>query len=610
MSLRENLKTIEMLNYLSTRIDNSSRERVVLNYNEMTFIPYLNSHIANRDIEKTRSIEEVVHIIGDVVNLIKNTDLHTFTDGATLEQFSRKFTRQRFKTDNLDRQTGIQNELNGAWLDFYSYGLHSSKKTPSIINALESKRELISDTGNQLIDKYNELVDFFTAHHLLIEQLPKSLLHEEDKNYVIDYLNNHVERMPDVEQLLSIFDTYKTLNDNFLTDIKQHIIDIEPNTFVTQADAFIAKELEQQKDNSVENFLSTKLLSDNLNARLEFTAAQHIEKAYLFSDNSIAYKMDNQYHTIKDSESLLSFTNDLYISSLSYTLRKKPKIIPFFMNKLKEDKNLSNAVKAAISFIENAQVLKQYNFDLNTFSDKSFEIIDDNINRIVKKNKIKQFANSILSAKYKHHFNDETEPYFKELYDNDVTTSQLQTFVGKKLAALESNEDVIKMINGMLDHFNGFTSEALTEKLNTMGIKKLHDKDNVVVFEVVEYEHCKALGSTSWCIVRDEDYFNQYAKDANNRQYIMYDFNKTSTDIESMVGFTVEGNGEIYAEHWKDDSSVSHYNKSESLILIQTNTVYQNQTRHTLIDQQLINMEELLNIKDTKNTKPLKMRVA
>lgn len=610
MSLRENLKSIEVLNRRSVRMNNSARDRVVLNYNEMTFIPYLSEHASNRQIENTRSIAEVVHALAAIVKFVKNTDLQTLTDVNAVALFSRRFSIKKFNNDKLDSQTGIQAEINAAWIDLYSYGLpNTNKKTPSIINAIENQCELINETADQLNTKFKEFGDFFETYSALIAQLPKSLLHEEDKNYVIDYIHKYTASMPDINQLVSISDTYHDLNKAFLTDIKQHINDIAPNTFISQADAFILKEIEHQKNNSVENFLTTKLLSEDLKARLEFTAAQPIQNAYLFSDNSIAYKKDNQYHTIKDNEHLISFIVEIYTSSLSYTLRKKPKTIPFFMNKIKEDNSLSNAVKAAISFIEHSQVLKQYDFDLNNFTDKSFEAIDDSINKIVNKNKVKQFANSILSAKYKHHFNEETEPYFKELYDNDVTTSQLQTFVGKKLAALSSNEDVIKMINGMLDHFNGFTVEALTEKLDSMGIKKLQDKDNVVTFEVVEYEHCKALGSTSWCIVRDEDYFNQYAKEGNNRQYITYDFNKISTDIQSMIGFTVYGNGEIYAEHWKDDSSISSYNKPDSLVLIQTNAVYQNKERHTLLDQQIANMEDLLNIKDTKNTKQ-KMRMA
>lgn len=610
MNIKDGLKIIESLKNIVYYESLHGENDVRLDYNEMTFIPYLSRNKANKFIRNKNALKDTVDKIAGFVSIIRDTDLNTLTTLPDFVNFSAHFSKRLFDYDNISELLKTQADFNGAWIDFYAYGLKNDTKNPNIINKIEDQREHINHVGQELDKKYKELNNFLLFHYTLLQQLPKSLLHEEDRLYVVKSINTYTEQMPPVKELISLQQEYQDLNKQFLVDIKQHIVDIAPDTFISKADAFISKEHEHQTNNTVENFLNAKILSEDVKVALEFTAAQKIEKVFLFDDKSIAYKTNNQYHTIKDSTTVATFIKDLHHESLSFILRKKPKTIGFFQNKLKEDSQYANAIKAATSFVEHSQVLKQYNFDLNTLKDKGFEMIDDTINNLVYKNKIKQFAFSILSAKYKHHFNDQTEPYFKDLFDNDVTTSQLQTFVGKKIAALKSNEDVIKMINGMLDHFNGFTQEALTEKLQSLGIKKIHDANNAVSFEVTTYEQCKALGTTSWCIVRDEDYFNQYVHNKGNRQYIIYDFNKLSTNIESMIGFTVEQNGDIYAEHWKNDDSISRYNKADTLTNIQTNTIYNNQSRHSLSEGTIVDMEDILNIKDVKKNKPLKMRVA
>lgn len=613
MTLRDNLRTIALLKHLrfTDTVRDNTFGNTYLNYNEMTFIPFLHNNKANRVVNKGPSIKDSIDKVAGFIKTIQETDLNSLTTPFEVNKYSSSIAININDNKNISLHTSLQAEINGAWIDFYCYGQDKSvKKDPSAINKFEDQRELINQVAKDLDAKHNEFNRFLLFYYTLSEQLPKSMLHEEDRLYVVASINKYAEQMPDIKELSSLYEQYNDLNAALLKDIKENLIALNPDTFVTKADAFIAKELQHQANNSVENFLATKLFSDQLLATVEFTAAQKIDKAFVFDDNSIAYKRNNQYHTIKDNDGLTAFISDIHHEGLAFMLRKKPKTISFFQNKLKEDSEYGNSIKAATSFLEHSQILKQYNFDLNNFTDKSFELLDDTINNLVYKNKIKQFAYSILSAKYKHYFNEETEPYFKALFDNDVTTSQLQTFVGKKLAALNSNEDVISMLNGILNHVDGFTQEALTEKLAAWGIEKIHDNNNVVTFEVTDYEQCKALGTSSWCIVRDEDYFDQYVTDRKNNQYLIYDFNKLSTDIESMVGFTVDNTGNIYAEHWKDDSSIGHYNKADSLVAIQTDTIYKNQNRHTLSEETIADMEDILGIKDVKQTKHLKMRFA
>jgi hypothetical protein len=613
MDLKESLKQIT---HLATRLAPDGWEYVnsynFLHYNEMTFIPDLKKNKANRILTNVPSIKETISKLSGYVDTIITTDVSSLTSEFDVDLYASKVSQDAFEKTHIMAMTDLQDEVNSAWVSFYSSILSGSWNfEEDVSDQFVSQMNNIKEIAKKLEQQYVALNKFLLFNYTLTNQLGISLLHEDDRLYLVKAINDYKENnKPDMTVFKNLCDSYQEANNKLLLDIKSEVTKIEPSTFITNADLFIDTIKKTTDTSSVEGFLIEKMLTDNsVYTSIDFTAAQKISKVVFFDDASIAYKRDGQYHTFKDTESLKAFISDLHNDALAYLLRKKPKTISFFQDKLREDVSYNNSITAAISFLDNYSVLKQYNVDLNAWKDKTFESIDDDINHIVNKNKIKQFAFSILSAKYKHLFNDITEPHFKALYDNNVTTAQLQTFVGKKLAALDSNEDVISMLSGILNHVDGFTQEALSDKLTALGINKIHDANNVVTFEVKSYKQCESLGSTSWCIVRDQEYYDQYVSDRRNIQYIMYDFNKASTDINSMIGFTVDKSGSIYAEHLKNDDAISSYDKSDELAHIQTNTIYTNRKQHRLSEEKLFEMEESLNFRDVeKVTKPLKMR--
>lgn len=613
MDLKESLKQIT---HLATRLAPDGWESVnsynFLHYNEMTFIPELKKNKANRILTNIPSIKDTISKLEGYVDTILSTDVSSLTSEFDVDLYASKVTPDSFEKKYITSITDLQNEVNSEWVSFYASVLSGSWDfEEDISDQFLSQMNNIKEIAKKIEQQYVEVNKFLLFNYTLTNQLGISLLHEDDRLYLVKAINDYRDNnKPDMTVFKSLYESYQEANHKFLLDIKSEVTKIEPSTFITNADLFIDTIQKTTDTSSVEGFLIEKMLTDNsVYTSIDFTAAQKINKVVFFDDASIAYKRNGQYHTFKDTESLKAFISELHNDALAYLLRKKPKTISFFQDKLREDVSYNNSITAAISFLDNHSVLKQYNVDLNAWKDKTFESIDDDINHVVNKNKIKQFAFSILSAKYKHLFNDITEPHFKALYDNNVTTAQLQTFVGKKLAALDSNADVISMLSGILNHVDGFTQEALSAKLAGLGINKIHDANNVVTFEVKSYNQCEALGSTSWCIVRDQDYYDQYVTDHRNIQYILYDFNKASTDINSMIGFTVDKSGSIYAEHLKNDDSIDSYDKSDELAHIQTNTIYTNRKQHKLSEEKLFEMEESLNFRDVeKVTKPLKMR--
>lgn len=613
MELKESLKKITQLNnMIAPEGWNTVNSHNRLNYNDMTFIPALKKHTANRILNNVPTLDETIKKLSTFVSTIVSTDIETLNTEFDIDIYASKVYPNEMEKKNIKVMTDLQKEVNLAWIDFYTAELNGSSRFPKNDSDVFIKQsQTINEIAKRLEAEHVNINKFLMFNYTLTNQLAISILHDDDKSYVVNSIKKFIEtNAPNMDSFKQIYIDYQEANKKFLLDIKSAITEVSPSTFITNADFFIDRIGNNADSSSVESFLIEKMLTyDDVFTCIEFTAAQKINKVILFDDSSIAYKKNGQYQTIKDTDTLKEFIKDLHDDALSYIFRKKPKMISFFQNKLNEDKNYNNAISSATSFLDNYAILKQYDFDLTSFTNKSFEAIDDDINNIVNKNKVKQFAFSILSSKYKHLFNENTEPHFKSLLDNGITTSQLQNFVGKKLAALNSNEDVILMLTGILNHFDGFTQDALTHKLENLGIKKIYDENNVVTFEVDSYKQCKELGSTSWCIVRDESYFDQYVTDQNNRQYIVYDFNKTSTENASMIGFTVESDGRIYAEHLKNDDSIESYNKDEKLENIQNHTIYKNKNRHKLSEETIFALEEIVNFEEApKISKPLKMR--
>lgn len=165
------------------------------------------------------------------------------------------------------------------------------------------------------------------------------------------------------------------------------------------------------------------------------------------------------------------------------------------------------------------------------------------------------FAHSIASNKYMHLYNDESYKIIEAIYDLKLKTDVFQDYIGKKIAAYKTPEDFNKGLTKFLNSFNDFSMDAVVNKAENAGVKIISQADDILIVQIEDYEQSKLLGSSSWCIVRDESYFNSYT-DGGNKQYFLFDFSKDSADNESMIGFTIDIDGEHYAAHYKNDDGV------------------------------------------------------
>lgn len=187
---------------------------------------------------------------------------------------------------------------------------------------------------------------------------------------------------------------------------------------------------------------------------------------------------------------------------------------------------------------------------------------------------------------------------FKQLKEMNVTETELQNIIGKKIAAIKTPEELDAYLLKVVGQFTGFSHEAVSSKLERAGIKPVYDEGQVLVFPVKEYKDSKELGSPSWCIVRQESYFDTYT-DYDKKQYFMYDFNKNEKDNDSLIGFTLTYDGDFHTQHLRNDDYLS---VDDNLQNIADKIMFLDKDDFNLSADKLESLEEKFNKKMKKQT--------
>lgn len=387
---------------------------------------------------------------------------------------------------------------------------------------------------------------------------------EEFKNYFVEN-KDIVDLTPTLKLINDTDDLFKTIHTKIrLAGYQPHIADILADN---------------EKDKSVLGFLKAKNNEDDL-SKLEYRIYQLPEWSkdkhfILCEDGSALIKPDNHdYQEIFSSKEMVELRNRLIGGFINQEFKKNPNIAKIFKH-MKDTvyvEYIDNFSKIMNKYKENEGILKANDFKLlQTFNEIAskhgfpftiYEKFDDEMSKTIRTHKVKQFIHSIASKKYEHLYNEDTYKVAGELYDLNLPDNSLQDYIGKKLAAFKTPEQFNAALGSFVDSFNSFTAEATLKKAATFGVDVISEKDNIVILRIEDYEQSYTMGSTSWCISRDEAYFKSYADD--REQYFIYDFSKRSTDNTSMIGVTLETNGDYNIAHYKDDSDC--YENEESLI--------------------------------------------
>lgn len=441
------------------------------------------------------------------------------------------------------------------------------------VSEFEERKNEIKDELKDIIDpfsrmapfmkKYKIAEEFYIRHKTDPEVAPifkQELddLYEKNKDLLSIPMVHKMVAVKEEKTVDNLFEKYQKV----IQDMRNHLKCHNPISIATYGDQFILSKKENS-NNDVIDFLKSKSFDDKIKMQIKFTKNQVIEEMLHFKDKSIVVKARNEDYRLVNVDEIFFVHKLLVESGIDYTLRKKPQMKQFFLNVYEEENSNVDGIFTPINtYLEHEQILKNSNFNFNAMKDKGAEEIDDKMHAAIRDYKIKKYAYSVLSNKYKHLYTDDCFKYFKELHDSGVTESHLQSYVGKKLAAFEHPDEFKSYINKLANQFSGFNIDALQPSLDKHGLKPVINENDLYVFEIESFEQSKDIGSPSWCIARTQHYFDNY-KTPNSHQYFIFDFNKAKEENDSMIGITLLKDGDFKTQHFKNDDymSVNNYLK-------------------------------------------------
>jgi len=284
-----------------------------------------------------------------------------------------------------------------------------------------------------------------------------------------------------------------------------------------------------------------------------------INNLYLFKDSSIAFKNKrNEWKSVESMEERHFLIESLLCREMAYKLKKNPTIAKLFMKKLKENPlDCQKAFTTADTYIANEAILKSKDYNLlEEIRDHMFEDLDDSMNSFIRKHNIEHYGFSIASKKYKELYNEKSFQIIGMLYDLKVPSTELQESLGRKLASFKNTNDFNKALRSLYMIHSSFNNESVAAKARINNAEIIKNKDNILIIKIDNFLQSAAIGSSAWCISRNEVYFKSYTKEA--QQYFVYDFNKDPTDNDSIVGVTLRSDGSHSAAHFKNDDVLNN----------------------------------------------------
>lgn len=400
----------------------------------------------------------------------------------------------------------------------------------------------------------SSLVEDFLSEINRIASHPSSILQSQTKG---------------LESILQDID-FKGIVDDVIKlhkDIYQDIKKANNSLYLSLGDEFVNVYTTNTSDTS--HFLAKKFIDENSIFYHDIGAQGKKNSGIIvFSDNSLVEKTrKGEYRLIDNLKESEECIKDFMESTIDYKLRKYSNISKKMCELFRSlgPHSFSNSHITANTFIGNVAILKAGEFKFPDLKNLDFETLDDKMRACIRTQNIHQYAHSISSSKYRHLYDEKSYTLLGQLYDLNITPSYLQDNIGKKMAAFTTSKAFNEAIESVRNLIDGFTPEAMLIKAENNQTKIAYHRDNILILEIENYTQSKALGSSSWCIVRDNHYFESYTRDKAH-QYFIYDFNKASSNNESMIGFTLFKNGEFNTAHSKNDNFYSKNDFLENII--------------------------------------------
>lgn len=146
---------------------------------------------------------------------------------------------------------------------------------------------------------------------------------------------------------------------------------------------------------------------------------------------------------------------------------------------------------------------------------------------------------------------------------NKISSNRKGRFY-QSASGIKDLDTLFKAINNCLkEAYDWSKDELLLYIENLDGCEVVYDNGPIVILKVTKFATSNALcgnGRTTWCIAREERYFNDYVLRDGRQQFFLFDFSRKETDSFAHIGFTIENKqGIIYAHSCENKDLNSSY---------------------------------------------------
>lgn len=236
----------------------------------------------------------------------------------------------------------------------------------------------------------------------------------------------------------------------------------------------------------------------------------------------------------------------------------------------------------------NSKIIKANSLDV--FNYTSAEKLSDAIHLLLKNHQALNMLKSILSKKYNYLITPESVNLFVDLLEHNISKSDLQLILGKKIAAYKTPESFCIAITKVINDYSDFSMlgilNLIKEKNLDVDIVSSCIDKNQLILRINDYKSSSILGSQHWCISYNEDYYNWYTSDLKSNPMLLklgslykktlksqyFIFNFSLSNNKSMIGVTLH-NSKVIAAHLKnDDCYLNQSNNSHLDFLVKLHT--------------------------------------
>lgn len=206
------------------------------------------------------------------------------------------------------------------------------------------------------------------------------------------------------------------------------------------------------------------------------------------------------------------------------------------------------------------------NNDIRAFK-ITLELQNDDIEKAIIESNSNKLKRTVLSKKYQHLVNKETDEIFLEAAKQGITKEQMRESVSPKIAAMKNPQEFNELIGHVIGLNIVWDANALEKKAIENNTNVLKNEDGIIHLEIDNFSDSQTFGSRMWCITRDNEYLTDYLFKSNTRIVFQLDTNLDIKDKNAYVAMLYQGEklNEVY-----DKNDTLYYSEDELFQKIKT----------------------------------------